>query len=176
VPVTCKDVAQRADVSIMTVSRVFNPRSSKFIAPATRLRVEAAARELGYQPNRLASALITGRTNIVRVHVPEMSPYYAWVVRALQLQLAASGYELLILMKDPIPTVEHLVSRPSPALHLPQKLFADVLPINIATLIGRQVCVEIGQLAMFGPSRPLFGRYQDHDIDIGLRRRKAVRD
>jgi DNA-binding LacI/PurR family transcriptional regulator len=59
------DVAVVAGVSHMTVSRVLNdPRSVK---PATRDRVQAAMRSLGYRPNTLARALATGRTRRIGV-------------------------------------------------------------------------------------------------------------
>jgi DNA-binding LacI/PurR family transcriptional regulator len=53
--ITIKDVARRAGVSIATVSYAFNRRGS--ISAGTRARVFAAARELGYRPNVLASSL-----------------------------------------------------------------------------------------------------------------------
>ena len=93
--VTSKDVAMRAQVSLMTVSRVFSPRLGFPIAEATRERVRIAATELGYQPNRLARALVTGRTHIITLHIPEMSVYYAEVVRSIQALLQKDHYEMI---------------------------------------------------------------------------------
>lgn len=59
------EVARRANVSIVTVSRAFN--DSPLVSVATRERVLAAARELGYRPNSAARALSKGRTNNVAV-------------------------------------------------------------------------------------------------------------
>jgi DNA-binding LacI/PurR family transcriptional regulator len=61
--VTLKDVAARAGVSRSAVSRCFTPGAS--VSPATRAKVERAARELGYAPNALASSLTTGRTRLI---------------------------------------------------------------------------------------------------------------
>lgn len=96
--VTSKDVALRAEVSLMTVSRVFSPRSGFPIAEATRERVRRAATELGYNPNRLARALVTGRTQIVTLHVPELSVYYTEVVRSVQALLHREHYEMIMLI------------------------------------------------------------------------------
>jgi DNA-binding LacI/PurR family transcriptional regulator len=62
-PVTLKDVAELAGVSPSAVSRTFTPGAS--VSVRTRARVESAARELGYTPSVLASALSTGRTRLI---------------------------------------------------------------------------------------------------------------
>ena len=62
-PVTLKDVAERAGVSRSAVSRTFTTGAS--VSDKTRRKVEKAASELGYQPNALASSLTTGRTKLI---------------------------------------------------------------------------------------------------------------
>lgn len=61
--VTLKDVAARANVSRSAVSRTFTEGAS--VSKKTRLKVEKAARELGYTPSVLAAALSTGRTKLI---------------------------------------------------------------------------------------------------------------
>ncbi len=61
--VTLKDVALRAGVSRSAVSRTFTAGAS--VSTKTRMRVETAARDLGYAPNALASSLTTGRTQLI---------------------------------------------------------------------------------------------------------------
>ena len=68
---TLRDVARRAGVSEMTVSRVL--RNSGYAAPATRERVLRAASALGYVPNQIAGSLAQQRTNLVGVLVPSMT-------------------------------------------------------------------------------------------------------
>lgn len=60
---TAREVAGRAGVSVSAVSRAFTAGAS--VAPETRERVLAAARELGYRPNLLAQSLMTGRTRLI---------------------------------------------------------------------------------------------------------------
>ena len=62
-PVTLKDVAERAGVSRSAVSRTFTDGAS--VSPKTRQKVEKAANALGYAPNALASSLTTGRTKLI---------------------------------------------------------------------------------------------------------------
>lgn len=61
--VTLKEVAQRAGVSRSAVSRTFTEGAS--VSAKTRAKVQAAADELGYTPNALASSLTTGRTKLI---------------------------------------------------------------------------------------------------------------
>lgn len=62
-PVTLKEVAERAGVSRSAVSRTFTLGAS--VSQQTRAKVEKAAAELGYSPNALASSLTTGRTKLI---------------------------------------------------------------------------------------------------------------
>jgi DNA-binding LacI/PurR family transcriptional regulator len=62
-PVTLKEVAERAGVSRAAVSRTFTPGAS--VSPRTREKVERAAADLGYSPNMLARSLTTRRTQLV---------------------------------------------------------------------------------------------------------------
>ncbi|MGI9421430.1 MAG: LacI family DNA-binding transcriptional regulator [Geminicoccaceae bacterium] len=62
-PVTLREVAERAGVSRSAVSRTFTEGAS--VSEKTRQKVEQAATELGYSPNALASSLTTGRTKMI---------------------------------------------------------------------------------------------------------------
>ena len=64
-PAVMSDVGRLAGVSHQTVSRVIN--GSRHVSPATRERVLAAMRELGYRPNSIARALVTGRSRTLGV-------------------------------------------------------------------------------------------------------------
>ena len=71
-----RDVAERAGVSVRTVSNVANAYAH--VAPATRRRVQQAIDELGYRPNMAARQLRQGRTETISLVVPEIdSPYFA---------------------------------------------------------------------------------------------------
>lgn len=85
--VTLKEVAARAGVSRSAVSRTFTEGAS--VAPATRARIEKAARDLGYTPNALASSLTTGRTKLIGLiannfHNPLLLEVFDLFTRGLQ--------------------------------------------------------------------------------------------
>ncbi|WP_425228908.1 LacI family DNA-binding transcriptional regulator [Sphingomonas sp.] len=92
---TSYDVALLAGVSQSAVSRCFRTGSS--IAPATRAKVLRAARELGYQPNAIASGLITKRSNMVAVIISNLTNlYYPEVLASLSAKLDAQGVRVLL--------------------------------------------------------------------------------
>ena len=80
-----RDIAVAAGVSQSTVSRVLNDAPTRVpIAPQTRERVTAAARELGYRPNPLARALRGAPTMLLGAVVRDFSdPFFADAIEAL---------------------------------------------------------------------------------------------
>jgi len=70
-PLTLRDVSEASGVSEMTVSRVLRNRGD--VSQATRERVLAAAKRLGYVPNKIAGALASSRVNLVAVIIPSLS-------------------------------------------------------------------------------------------------------
>jgi len=66
------DVARRAGVAVTTVSHVLNRRDDTWISDATRTKVIAIARELGYRPNALARSLRSQSTHTLGVIFPGM--------------------------------------------------------------------------------------------------------
>ena len=75
---TLSDVAKKANVSKMTVSRVINHPQQ--VTPELRKIVEKAMEQLNYHPNSVASALAHNRTNVVKLVILEdidtTEPYY----------------------------------------------------------------------------------------------------
>ena len=94
---TTRDIAKKLDLSHTTVSRVLNGRADGFISDKTRRRVEETAREMGYQPNRLARALVTGRSNLIGLCMWDLAPsYHASVMGYAEAQLRESQYHVIV--------------------------------------------------------------------------------
>jgi len=94
--VTIVDIAKRLGISDSTVSRVLNNKKDTFISDATRNKVIAAAREMGYRPNKLACALVTGRSKTIAFWVSgTRTHYYTEVMYHLQDRLREDGYDLV---------------------------------------------------------------------------------
>ena len=104
-PPTSYDVAQAAGVSQSAVSRCF--RAGGSIAPETRARVLKAARELGYQPNAIASGLKAKRSNLVAVLISNLTNlYYPEVLAGLTRRLTASDNRVLLFALETEDEVE----------------------------------------------------------------------
>jgi DNA-binding LacI/PurR family transcriptional regulator len=109
--VTSYDVARLAGVSQSAVSRAFQLGTS--IAPATRAKVEAAARALGYAPNAIARSLITRRSGLLAVLVPDLTlRNYPGLLYHLDQELQARDRQMLLVTLD----AEDAVARQLPRL------------------------------------------------------------
>lgn len=80
-PVTLREIAQAAGVSISTVSRVLND-SNPAVSDETGAKILSLAKELGYRPNLIARGLKTERTGTIGIiadHIPVLSPHISFV-------------------------------------------------------------------------------------------------
>ncbi|WP_315927723.1 LacI family DNA-binding transcriptional regulator [Mesorhizobium sp. SP-1A] len=99
-PVTSEDVARLAQVSQSAVSRTFTPGAS--VSKQTKERVLKAARELGYRPNALARAMISGRSRLIAVLVAYLdNQFYPIVLEKLTRALQENDFQVLLFMTDP---------------------------------------------------------------------------
>lgn len=93
--VTVHSVAQRAGVSISTVSRVLT--GSAPVSEELRRRVLRAVRELGYYPNALARGLRMNRTGIIGLMVPDISnPFFGELAMAVEVTASKARYGILL--------------------------------------------------------------------------------
>lgn len=91
---TIADVAERAGVSIATVSRAVNGRYG--VAPATVARVERVVAELGYTSSLAASGMRGRRTNVIGILVADIEPFSAELLKGVAVALRDSGFEMLV--------------------------------------------------------------------------------
>ena len=100
--VTAADVARKAGVSQPTVSLVLSRNPNARVAKATRARVLAIAKELGYRPNRLAQGLVHQRSFALGVIVPGFAnPVYANIVSGAERVAREQGYAVLLCESEP---------------------------------------------------------------------------
>jgi LacI family transcriptional regulator len=110
VTVTIRDVAHAAGVSISTVSRALS--SPEQVAAGTRVRVQDAARSMGYRPNHAARGLITKRTGSIGLVVPDLeNPFFGSICKGVQARARSAGYAVFIGDTDEDPTIEADVVR-----------------------------------------------------------------
>ena len=96
---TLRDVARRAGVSPMTVSRVVN--GSGQVSPDLRERVEQALTETGYIPNTVARNLRTRRTDTIALLMPDMTnPFFTALAHGVETSAREVGISLIIANSD----------------------------------------------------------------------------
>ena len=101
--VSMKDIARRCGVSVATVSKALNGQPD--IAPATRDKIRAAAKEMDYQTNALARALKTNRTyNLGVLFVDERRSglaheYFSTVLESFKVTAESHGYDITFITR-----------------------------------------------------------------------------
>jgi len=99
------DVARRAGVTPMTVSRVIN--NSDYVKDETRQRVEAAIAELNYIPNLLGQSLRNKQTNTIGLLIADISnPFWIPVIRGAERVASENGYNVILCDTDTSETKE----------------------------------------------------------------------
>lgn len=103
--VTMKDVAERAGVSPITVSRVIN--GTGYVRIATRAKVSAAINELQYVPNQMASSLRSRQTRTIALLLPTITnSFWTTIARGVEDEAEARGYNLFLCNTDYDPDKE----------------------------------------------------------------------
>jgi LacI family sucrose operon transcriptional repressor len=90
-----KDVADKAGVSVTTVSRVLNNRG--YISEETRQAVYSAMKELNYYPNELARSLYKKRAQVIGLVIPDIShPFFSLLSKHVEIELYSRGYKMML--------------------------------------------------------------------------------
>ncbi len=107
-PLTLRDVSEASGVSEMTVSRVLRNRGD--VSDSTRKKVLAAAKQLGYVPNKIAGALASQRVNLVAVIIPSMSNMvFPEVMTGISRALEGTDLQPVVGITDYLPEKEEKV-------------------------------------------------------------------
>lgn len=97
--VSIKDVAKYCGVSAMTVSRAIN--NSNEISDETKDKILKACKELGYKPNSAAKSLITKKTKMIGLIIPDIAnQYYANISKGVSSYIEEYGYGLILCNSD----------------------------------------------------------------------------
>lgn len=124
VAIRLKDIARELGVSVVTVSKVL--RNHDDISVETRDRVLKRIKELNYQPNLAARALVTGRTHMIGLVVPDLvHPFFAELAKGISGVLRSNGYGLVIASSEEDPGLERQEIRQMLARRLDVLLIAS---------------------------------------------------
>lgn len=148
--VTSAQVAARAGVSQSAVSRVFTPGASA--SDKTVKKVRAAAQELGYRPNVLARAMVSGKSRIIGLVVAYLdNHFYPVALELLSNALQKRGYHVLIFT---VPNSHHAVDN----------LIEELMDYQVEGIIAASVSMSstlADRARLAGIPVVLFNRGQD---------------
>ncbi|MEU5723346.1 LacI family DNA-binding transcriptional regulator [Micromonospora sp. NPDC047738] len=176
-----KDVAERAGVSVKTVSNVVN--GYQHVRPDTRARVEQAIAELNYRPNLSARSLRKGRTGVIALAVPELDiPYFAELARHVVTAAAEHSWTVLIDQTGGGPEQERKAAR-GIGDHLIDGLIFSPLALTAADLadLDGLPMVLLGERVDHGPADHVMidnvtaaRQITAHLVGLGRRRIAAI--
>jgi LacI family transcriptional regulator len=108
--ITMSDVADKAGVSLMTVSRVVNHKGD--VNAETRKRIEQIIAELGFRPSGIARSLATQQTRTIGLVIPDVSnPFFAEITRGVENLANDQGYHVFLCNTEENPQRELAVIR-----------------------------------------------------------------
>ncbi len=181
--VRLKDIALRAGVSVMTVSKVL--RDAPDISVATKARIKMLSAEMGYVPDSLAQGLRTRTTRTIGLVISAVTnPVFARAILAIEEQSHALGYELILAhsLNEPAreeSVIRRLLSRRVDGLLIsPVYRLSPTAPIYDELSESKTPVVILGHRAQFCASLPnvetddILGSYEAtrHLLALGHRR------
>jgi LacI family transcriptional regulator len=97
--VTLKQLAQKLNVSVSTVSKALH--ESDEISKETIVRVKALAKQLNYQPNKVALSLKSNKTKTLGVIIPNiLNHFFAKVLYGIEEEATKKGYDIIICISN----------------------------------------------------------------------------
>ena len=143
------DVARHAGVSMKTVSNVVH--NYQHVTPQMRGRVQEAIEQLGYKPNLTARRLVTGKTGMIALAIPEINhPYFSTIADAVVVAAESRGLRVIIEQTDGKADRELAVLRDREAGLVDGVIFqpAKVSSLEIAEVQQGTPLVLLGEAAM----------------------------
>jgi len=96
-PLSIKDIAKKANVSITTVSFILNGKAEKMrISQDMITKVQTIIKDLGFRPNQVARSLRTGNSKTIGLIVEDISnPFFASIARLIEDKAYKHGYKII---------------------------------------------------------------------------------
>lgn len=128
-----RQVAEKAGVSVATVSRVLNQQDT--VSAKTRIKVEDAIKKLNYEPSLLGRNLRNSESRLLLILIPKISnPFYFEIIKGIETTAINQSYNILLCETDSNPERENIY------FDLVKKKMADGIismdpAVNMDTLI-----------------------------------------
>jgi LacI family transcriptional regulator len=156
--VRLKDIAVRAGVSVMTVSKVL--RDAPDISPATKARVKVLAAEMGYVPDSLAQGLRTRTTRTIGLVISTVTnPLFARAIVAIEEQSYELGYEVILAHSLNDPAREETVVRRLLSRRVDGLIIVPVYRLGPAAPIYRELHESKTPVVIWGHRTPFCAQF-----------------
>jgi LacI family transcriptional regulator len=162
--VRLKDIAERAAVSVMTVSKAL--RDEPDVSNATKARIKLLAQQMGYVPDSTAQGLRTRTTKLFGVAIPSSTdPVFARVVLAIEERAHELGYDMMLMhtlnnIEREDACVRRLLSRRVDGIFL-----APVYRIDPEARIYQELLVRHTPTVLLGPAAKFCSQFTNVQVD-----------
>jgi len=159
-----KDIAQRAGLSTMTVSKAL--RDEHDVSPTTKTRIKLLAQQMGYVPDSTAQGLRTRRTKLFGLVISSMAnPIYSRVVLAIEEQAYALGYDILLAHTLNIPEREEACLRRFLARRVDGLFISPVYRLAAEARIYQQLLARRVPTVLLGHTAPFCSQFVNVETD-----------
>ena len=159
-----KDIAQRAGLSIMTVSKAL--RDEHDVSASTKTRIKLLAQQMGYVPDSTAQGLRTRRTKLFGLVVSSMTnPIYARVVLAIEERAYELGYDVVLAHSLNIPEREEACLRRLLSRRVDGLFIAPVYRLAAEASIYQEVLARRVPTVLLGHTAPFCRQFVNVETD-----------
>ena len=162
--VRLKDIAQQVGVSIMTVSKAL--RDEPDVSAATKSRIKALAKQMGYVPDSSAQGLRTKTTKLFGLIIPSSTnPTYARMVVAIEERAHELGYDILFAHSLNLPEREELCLRRFLSRRVDGLFISPVYRFEAEARIYQEVLASKTPTVLLGPPAAFCKNFASVEIE-----------
>jgi LacI family transcriptional regulator len=162
--VRLKDIAVRAGVSVMTVSKAL--RDEPDVSEATKGRIKSLAQQMGYVPDSSAQGLRTRTTKLLGLLISStMDPAVARMALAIEERAHELGYDLLLMHTLNTVEREEYCIRRMLARRVDGIFIAPVYRIEPEARIYKELVAQQTRVVLLGPAAPFCNQFPSVQVD-----------
>jgi LacI family transcriptional regulator len=159
-----KDIAQRAGLSTMTVSKAL--RDEPDVSPTTKARIKLLAQQMGYVPDSTAQGLRTRRSKLFGLVISSMTnPIYSRVVLAIEEHACALGYDVLLAHTLNLPEREEACLRRLLARRVDGLFISPVYRLGVEARIYQDLLARGVPTVLLGHTAPFCTQFVNVETD-----------
>ncbi len=166
--VTIRDVAEKAGVSVATVSRVIN--NNYPVKHETREKIEKAIEELGYVPNEIARSLVLKSTSSVGIVVPGITNlFFPTIVEQINRILVSKGFTMSLYSTEGDPKMEKVVIESIFSRNMDGVIAIDPSIENLENDYFSELCKKIPTIIINGSTNKYNCNFVSYDEEVGTK-------